>query len=81
MLTLERASRGDVQRQGSEIRTTRDAESDVRQHAGPGDRGLVGQGGDAVEAALVRALDAATVAGRWDVVVELARVIEGRRRG
>ena len=34
---------------------------------------------DAVEAALVRALDAATAAGRWDVVTEVARALEVRR--
>ena len=34
---------------------------------------------DAVEAALVRALDAATTAGRFDVVAQLAKELEARR--
>jgi hypothetical protein len=36
-------------------------------------------GGDAVEAALVAALTAATAAGRFDVVGQLARDLEARR--
>jgi integrase len=38
-----------------------------------------GEGGDAVEAALARALDAAAAAGRFDVVAQLARELEARR--
>jgi hypothetical protein len=34
---------------------------------------------DAVEAALANALQAATAAGRWDVVGELARQLDARR--
>jgi hypothetical protein len=34
---------------------------------------------DAVEDALAKALEAATVAGRWDVVGQLARELESRR--
>ena len=34
---------------------------------------------DAVEAALAAALQAATVAGKWDVVAQLARELEARR--
>ncbi|MEB2314100.1 MAG: hypothetical protein OZ921_15280 [Sorangiineae bacterium] len=36
--------------------------------------------GDAVEAALAEALHAATAAGRWDVVRQLAGELEARRR-
>lgn len=38
-----------------------------------------GPGSDHVEAALARALDAAAVAGRFDVVAQLARELEARR--
>jgi hypothetical protein len=41
-----------------------------------------GQGGgavDAVEAALAAALDRASAAGRYDVVIQLARELEARR--
>jgi hypothetical protein len=34
---------------------------------------------DAVGAALARALEGATVAGRWDLVAQLARELEARR--
>ena len=34
---------------------------------------------DAVEAALAKALEGATAAGRWDVVAQLARELEARR--
>jgi hypothetical protein len=34
---------------------------------------------DAVEAALAKALEGATVAGRWDVVAQLAKELEARR--
>jgi hypothetical protein len=34
---------------------------------------------DAVEAALAKALERATAAGRWDVVSQLARELEARR--
>jgi hypothetical protein len=37
--------------------------------------------GDAVEAALAKALEGATAAGRWDVVSQLARELEARRLG
>lgn len=39
----------------------------------------IGPAGDVVEAALARALDAATAAGRFDVVVQLARELHARR--
>jgi hypothetical protein len=50
----------------------------------PLDRGLdqpqpVPADGDAVEAALAKALEGATSAGRWDVVAQLARELEARR--
>lgn len=38
-----------------------------------------GPTGDPVEAALARALDAAAVAGRFDVVAQLAKELEARR--
>jgi integrase len=37
--------------------------------------------GDPVEAALAKALEGATAAGRWDVVAQLARELEARRLG
>jgi hypothetical protein len=50
-------------------------------HEGSGDqcKGEPGNDGvDAVEVALARAIDRASAAGRWDVVAELARALEGR---
>jgi hypothetical protein len=44
-----------------------------------GDTKGVGPALGPVEAALVRALDLAASAGRWDVVAQLARELEARR--
>lgn len=52
-------------------------------HDGSGERckGEPGTDGvDAVEVALARAIERASAAGRWDVVAELARELEERRR-
>ncbi len=50
---------------------------------GPGRGAIMGQTaeGDPIEAALARALEAATAAGRFDVVAQLARELEARRLG
>ena len=46
-----------------------------------GNPGFPGGGEDGVEAALARALDRASEAGRFDVVAQLARELEARRLG
>ena len=46
-----------------------------------GNPGFPGGGEDGVEAALARALDRASEAGRFDVVAQLARKLEARRLG
>jgi len=42
---------------------------------------MIGPRLDAVDIALAKALEAATAAQRWDVVMQLARELEARRDG
>jgi integrase len=58
-------------------RATSPASSTTVEHTGPA--GFSGVGQDPVELALARALDAATAAGRFDVILELTRELRERR--
>jgi hypothetical protein len=63
----------------SRISAEPDARTDTRKHEGPTEQASLGHQVDAVESALADALRAATAAGQWPVVSQLAAELQARR--